>query len=449
MTLTQPTYGALPAPKKQQIKVLSSRRYLIMGFVTLALLVLGLGSWSVFTEMAGAVVGSGVIEVETKRQVVQHAVGGVVGQILVKEGDPVKAGQTLVVFDDTFDKAELAVIESQLFPLLGTRARLIAEQDETPQASFDPELVARAKTDPTAAEIMRGQADLLLARRMTRDKQIAQLQERKAQIQKQIDGLDARIGALKNQLTLINSDLSGQQALLQQGLTQKSRVISLQRDAAQAEGNISESESSIAEAKARIAEMESAIINVSAQMREDAIKELADTDAKAAELRERRISTLATLSRVLVTAPMEGHVFNMQVHAVRQVIRAAEPMMEIVPDNVKLVVSVQVPPSQIDQVHLNTPVIIRFNSFDHRHTPDLKGVVKRVSADIITNERTGQSFYQVSISILPGEEKYLGTNAEIIPGMPVEAFIKTTERTPFDYLIRPLTSYFGKSMLER
>jgi HlyD family secretion protein len=425
------------------------RRYLIIGFSTLGFLVLGLGSWSVFTEMAGAVVGSGVIEVETKRQVVQHAVGGVVGKILVKEGDMVKSGQTLVIFDDTFDRAELAVIESQLFPLLGTRARLIAEQDEAPVPVFDVELVKRAKTDPIAAEIIRGQKDLLIARRLTRDKQVAQLQERKSQITKQIDGLVARIDALKKQMYFLSQDIDGQNKLLAQGLTQKSRVSSLERDLAQLVGSVSESQSSIAEAKARIAEMELAIINVGAQMRQDAIKDLADTDARVSELRERRISTMATLSRVDVTAPMEGRVFNMQVHAVRQVIRAAEPILEIVPDNVKLVVSVQVPPTQIDQVHKDQDVVIRFNSFDHRHTPDLKGKVRRVSADIITNERTGQSFYQVSIAILPGEEKFLGPKAEIIPGMPVEAFIRTTERTPFDYLVRPLTSYFGKSMLER
>jgi HlyD family secretion protein len=425
------------------------RRYFILGFSTLAFLVLGLGSWSVFTQMAGAVVGSGVIEVETKRQVVQHAVGGVVGKILVKEGDLVTAGQTLIVFDDTFDKAELAVIESQLFPLLGARGRLLAEQDETPAPIFDPELVKRARTDATAVEIMRSQSELLKARRTTRDKQVAQLQERKAQIQKQIDGLEARIDALNKQLGFLNSDLESQRKLLTEGLTEKSRVNSIERDAAQVIGNISEAQASIAEAKARIAEMELAIINVGAQMREDAIKDLADTDAKAAELKERRISTLATLARIEVRAPMEGRVFNMSVHAERQVVRAAEPILEIVPDKVKLVVSVQVSPTQIDQVHKDQDVIIRFNSFDRRHTPDLRGRVKRVSADIITNERTGQSFYQVAINILPGEEKFLGPTAEIIPGMPVEAFIKTTTRTPFDYLVRPLTSYFGKSMLER
>nr|WP_246748579.1 HlyD family type I secretion periplasmic adaptor subunit [Rhizobium setariae] len=420
-----------------------------MGFFTLFVLVFGFGAWSLFTQMAGAVVGMGVIEVETKRQIVQHATGGVVGEILVKEGDIVKAGQTVLVFDDAFDRAELAVIESQLFPLLGTRARSIAEQDEAPKATFDPELVERAKTDPTAAEIIRSQSELLLARRETRDKQMEQLGERQAQIGKQNEGLTARIDALTKQLGLLEEDIESQKKLLAKGLTQKSRVFAFQREAAQARGSIAESQSSINENKARIAEMELAIINVGAQMREEAIKTLSETDARVSELKERRNSIQETLSRIEVKAPMEGKVFNLAVRTVRGVVRAAEPIMEIVPDQVKLVISVQVSPAQIDQVHEGQDAVIRFEAFDRRHTPDLRGTVKRVSADIITNERSGQSFFQVTLALKPGEEKYLGTTAEIKPGMPVEAFIQTTMRTPFDYLVRPLTSYFGKSMLER
>jgi HlyD family secretion protein len=422
---------------------------MVMGFITLAVLVFGLGAWSLFTTMAGAVVGSGVVEVETKRQVVQHATGGVVGKIMVREGDLVKAGQTVLVFDDTFDRAELAVTESQLFPLLGTRARSIAEQDEAPVVTFDKELIERAKTNPTEAEIMRSQSELLLARRLTRDKQIEQLQERKQQISQQNEGLDGRIDALKKQLGFLEDDIDGQRKLLEQGLTQKSRVSALERDAAQIRGSMAEAQSSISENKARVAEMELAIINVSAQMREEAIKTLGETDAKVAELRERRNSILETLSRIDVKAPMEGRVFNLAVHAVRGVVRAAEPIMEIVPDQAKLVISVQVPPAQIDQVHEGQDAIIRFQTFDRRHTPDIRGKVKRVSADIITNERTGQSYFSATITLNPGEEKFLGSTAEIRPGMPVEAFIQTTMRTPFDYLVRPLTSYFGKSMLER
>jgi HlyD family secretion protein len=422
---------------------------MITGFITLFVLVFGLGAWSLFTQMAGAVVGSGVVEVETKRQVVQHATGGVVGKILVREGDLVKAGQTVLKFDDTFDRAELAVIESQLFPLLGTRARSVAEQDEAPKAIFDPELVERAKTSPTEAEIIRSQSELLLARRTTRDKQTEQLVERKQQIELQNQGLAARIGALTIQLKFLEEDIAAQNKLLEQGLTQKSRVSALERDAAQARGGISESQASISENKARIAEMEFARLNVSAQMREEAIKTLSDTDAKVAELRERRNSILETLSRIDVTAPTEGRVFNLAVHAVRGVVRAAEPIMEIVPDQAKLVISVQIPPAQIDQVHEGQEATIRFQTFDRRHTPDIKGKVKRVSADIITNERSGQSYFTATITLDPKEVGYLGPSAEVKPGMPVEAFIQTTMRTPFDYLIRPLSSYFGKAMIER
>jgi HlyD family secretion protein len=424
------------------------KRHMITGFATVAVLVLGLGAWSTLTSIAGAVVGMGVVEVETKRQVVQHATGGVVGKILVKEGQKVKAGETLLLFDDTFDRAELGVIESQLYPLLGTRARLIAEQDDAAEPVFDPELVERAKTSPTEAEIIRSQRDLLVARRATRDKQIEQLNERKRQVQEQNDGMDARIKALEQQLALIRGDLEGQRSLLGQGLTQKSRVTALERDEAQALGSIEEARSSIAENKARIAEIEFAIINVGAQMREEAIKTLGENDGKIAELRERRNSTLATLSRIEVTAPVEGIVYSLQVHAVRSVVRAAEPIMYIVPDNVKLVISVQIPPSQIDQVHIGQDAVVRIDAFDRRHTPDLKGKVKLVSADIITNERTGQSFYVGTVELLPGEEHFL-LGKEIRPGMPAEVFIRTTERTPFDYLVRPLTSYFGKAMLER
>ncbi|MCV3766586.1 HlyD family type I secretion periplasmic adaptor subunit [Rhizobium sp. TRM95796] len=440
---------AAPSAPQAAVQSWSARRYMIMGFATLFILVFGFGAWSVFTTMAGAVVGQGVVEVETKRQVIQHATGGVIGKILVRDGQVVEAGQTLIVFDDTFDRAELAVTESQLYPLLGVRARLIAEQDELPEPVFDKDLVERAKTDETAAEIIRSQRELLVARRLTRDKQIQQLQERKSQIEKQNDGLRARIAALQEQFTLLTGDVDRQKALLAKGLTEMTRVSAYERDAAQARGSMSESQASIAENRARVAELELAIINVSAQMREEAIKELSDTDAKVAELKERRNSTLETLSRIEVKAPMEGKVFNLQVHAIRAVVRAAEPIMEIVPEKVKLVVSVQLPPTQIDQVHEGQEAIIRFQSFDHRHTPDLNGRVRRVSADIITNERTGQSYYTASLELLPGEEKYLGPTQQIRPGMPVDVFIRTTYRTPWDYLVRPLTSYFGKSMLER
>jgi HlyD family secretion protein len=416
--------------------------------VTLAFLVFGLGSWSVFSQIAGAVVGQGVVDVEGKPQAVQHSTGGIIGKILVKEGDRVKAGQTLMVLDDTMAKAELGITESQLFPLLGTRARLIAEQDDAKDPVFDPELVALAKKDPAMAEIIRSQTALLAAQRATRDKQIEQLGERKSQVREENEGLAARIESLKTQLSLVRSDLDDQRRLLGQGLTQKSRLTSLQRDEAQALGNIAETQATIAENKAKMAEYDFAITNVSAQMREDAIKTLGENDGKIAEFRERRISSLDTLSRIELKSPVDGIVYNMQFHALNTVIRAAEPVMYIVPDNIKLVITAQISPTQVDQVHIGQATTVRFDSFDRRHTPDLKGQVTMVSADAIADQNSKSRFYMVTVELLPGEVKYLGSHI-IKPGMPVETFIQTTERTPFDYLIRPLTSYFGKSMIER
>jgi HlyD family secretion protein len=427
----------------------SLRRPMILGFTAVFALVGGLGLWATMTQISGAVVAIGVVEVETKRQVIQHPNGGVVGEILAKDGDEVKVGQVLIRFDDTFDRSEIAVVESQLFPLLGTRDRLIAEQLDTPDIKFDPELLKRAKTNAADKQIVDTQVSLLKARRENRNKQIGQLQEKKGQVKLQIEGLEARFAAVNKQLELIAGDLEGQRSLLAKGLTQKSRVIALERDEAQLRGSVSETTSSIAESRAKIAEIEIAILNVSSQLREEAITTLNDVEAKIAELKERRNSIEERLSRMEVISPADGRVYGSTIHAVRTVVRPAEPMMYIVPERVKLVLNTQVPPTSIDQVHVGQKASIRFNVFDRRKTPDLDGVVTFVSADIVSNERTGQSYFTAIIEPAPGEvDKKLG-QIEILPGMPAEAFITTSERSPWSYLTSPLASYFNKAFRER
>ncbi len=426
----------------------SMRRPMIIGFTAVFFLVFGLGAWATMTEIAGAVVAAGLVEVETKRQVVQHPTGGVVGEILATDGDEVKAGQVLMRFDDTFDRSELAVVESQLFPLIGTRDRLIAEQTDNGEIKFDQELLERAKTSENEAQVVEAQKSLLKARRETRDKQVGQLNEKKGQVLQQIQGLEARTTALEKQLEIIRNDLQGQNSLLQQGLTQKSRVLGLERDEAQVQGSISESKASIAESRARIAEIEIGILNVSSQMREEAMTTLNDVEAKIAELKEKRNSIHETLARTEVISPADGKVYGTTIHAVRAVVRSAEPIMYIVPENVKLVITTQVSPAQIDQVHVGQKASIRFNNFDRRRTPDLDGVVTFVSADVITNERNGASYFVAIIEPKPGEVKKLG-QVDILPGMPAEAFITTTDRTPWSYLTAPLATYFSKAFRER
>lgn len=426
----------------------SGRGYALVGYVTVFVLLGGSGAWAALTRISGAVVAAGVVEVASNRQVVQHLTGGVVGEIFVKEGDAVQAGDVLMRLDDTFDRSDLAVIESQLHSLLGTAARLKAEQDGKTEIAFDAELAAAARTRDDAAEIIDGQRRLLAARAETRDKQVGQLLEKKTQIARQNEGLESRIASLETQLELIGKELDAQNKLLAQALTNVSRVLALQRDEAEISGTIAQARSSIAENAGRVAEIEIAILNIRSAMREEATTALPDIEARIAELREQRNAKLEMLSRMDITAPMSGAVLGMQVHARRAVIRPAEPLLYIIPQENDLVVTTRIPPNQIDQVHVGQTAHLRFSAFDQRNTPEVFGHVTRVAADVLTDERTGSPFYKAEIRPDAGELRKLG-DGPVIPGMPVETFIQTTERSPLEYLVKPLADYFSKAFRER
>lgn len=429
-------------------KMWSGRRYAIAGYTTVFVLLGGMGAWAALTRINGAVVAAGIIEVASNRQVVQHLTGGVVGEIRVKEGDTVKVGDVLMRLDDTFDRSELAVIEGQLFSLLGTAARLQAEQDDKTEITFDPDLLKAAATDPEAAEIVTGQKRLMAARAETRDKQAAQLQEKKAQIAKQNEGLQSRIQALQTQVSLIGKELEAQNKLLAQSLTNASRVLALQREEAEIRGTISQATSNIAENTGRVAEIEIAILNIHSTVREEATTSLREIEAKIAELKERRNAKLETLGRMDITAPMAGVVLGMQVHALRSVIRPADPLLYIIPQEQDLVISTQISPTQIDQVHVGQMAHIRFGAFDHRSTPEIFGHVTKVAADVLSDQRTGATFYKAEIKPDAGEMAKLG-DKHVMPGMPVETFIQTAERSPLEYLVKPLADYFTKAFRER
>ncbi|MFT0859062.1 HlyD family type I secretion periplasmic adaptor subunit [Ancylobacter sp. G4_0304] len=420
----------------------------LIGFLTLFVLVGGVGAWAAFTRIHGAVIAPGIVEVATNRQVVQHPTGGVVGTILVKEGDAVEAGAVLMRLDDTFDRSELSVIEGQLYSLLGTAGRLRAEQDGADSIVFDPDLVAAAASSSEAAGIMASQTRLMTTRAETRDKQVSQLQERKTQIGRQTEGLTSRIEALDTQLKLIRQELAVQNQLLDQGLTIASRVLALQREEAEIHGTISQARASIAENASKIAEIELAILNVHSTVREEATTTLREIETKIAELRVNRAAKLEVLNRMDVTAPVPGVVLGLQVHALRSVIRPADPLLYIIPQRSELVIATQIAPTQIDQVQVGQVAQIRFSAFDHRSTPDIFGHVTQVAADVLADQRTGASFYRVEIKPDPGQLQVLG-DRHVIPGMPVETFIQTSERSPLNYLVRPLADYFNKAFRER
>jgi HlyD family secretion protein len=438
----------LPGPSKKPKRQWRASKHMSIGFIALAVLVAGLGGWAVMANIAGAIVSSGSIEVEANRQVVQHPEGGVVGEINVVDGDLVEAGTVLIRFDDTLLRSELAVIEGQLFEIIARKARLRAERDGADEITFTGELEELARgSDIDIEELKEGQQRLFEARRKSLAQEAEQLGERKIQIGQQIEGTQAQLSSLTRQLELLTEELADQQELLDKGLAQASRVLALQRDEARLFGQVGELQAGVAEARGRIAEIEIELLKLQSSLREEAITTLRDLQYNEIELKERRLTSLETLSRLEVRAPLSGIVYGKVVHALRSVVRAAEPMMYIVPQDSPLVISSRIETIHIDEVQVGQEAKLVFSTFDARTTPELNGKVTRVSADVITDEVTGMPYYEAEILPDEGELAKL-EGKELLPGMPVESFIKTRDRTPLSYLVKPLADYFNRAFRE-
>ena len=421
--------------------------YIRFGIFCVALLAGGLGGWAATAKLKGAVISSGHLRVESQRQVVQHIDGGAVGEILVREGDLVEAGEVLIRLDGTTLKSELAVLESQLYELMARRGRLAAEQTDKLGITFDPELLEAAGTNPEVHALVDGQQSLFEARLKTMEREIEVMQERQGQIREQIAGSDTEIESLKRQSELIGEELVGQRTLLAKGLAQASRVLALDREAARLEGQRSQVVAKAAQLKGKISELEIELLRLAASRREDAIAKLRDLGFRELELKERRIALNERLARLDVRAPLGGVVLDMTVHALKSVVRAAEPILYIVPSDSDLVVDAQIDPIHIDSVRAGQEAVLRFSAFNTRTTPELFGTVSKVSPDAFVDEATERSYYRAEVLLEEGELLKLA-GQELVAGMPVEVFIQTGERTPINYLLKPITDYFNRAMRE-
>ena len=429
-------------------KRLSAASPLIIGFLSLFALVGGFGTWAVQSELSGAVIAPGRIEVDRNRQVVQHIDGGVVEEILVDEGDTVKTDQVLIRLDPTALRSQLAITEGQLFELMARRGRLDAERDDQTEITFDPLLLERASADKDVAGLVEGQRRLFDARIISMEREIEQLQKRRSQIENQIDGIVAQSEALDTQLVLIEDELTSQQSLLDRGLAQAARVLALQREEARLLGSVGELTAQKAQAEGRITEIDIEIIKLGTRRREEAITRLCDLQYQELELAENRRSLLEQMNRLDIRSPVEGVVYGMQVFTPRSVIRPAEPVLYLVPQDRPLVIMINIETTNIDQVTIGQEVVLRFSAFDMRTTPELYGKVALISADAFTNETTQASYYRAEVTLDEGELDKLPEGATIIPGMPVEAYIRTYDQTPLDYLVRPFTDYFTRAFRE-
>lgn len=423
------------------------RPFLVLGYATLILTALGIGVWGAMARISGAVIAPGVVEVEGNRQVVQHLEGGVIAAIHVRDGDVVEAGDVLVELEGDALRSELEIVEGQWYELLARRGRLAAERDLAPTIEFHPDLIARATIDPEVAELIKAQQVQFDARRKVQAEEAAQLTEREIQIENQNEGLQSVLAATRAQIGFVKREVASQEELLAQGLTQLTRLLTPQREFARLEGSAGQVEAAIAENRGKIAETGIERIRLVSETQEQAISELRDIEYREIELRERRLALIDQISKLDLRAPVAGVVYGNTADTLRGVIRPAEPVLYIVPQDANLIVRVQIETQNIDKVVVGQPATMRFSAFDARTTPEVEGAVSKVSADALLDEATQARYYSAEILISDEARVELG-GLTILPGMPVEAFVRTGERSPVAYLVKPLSDYFSKAFRE-
>jgi HlyD family secretion protein len=425
----------------------SMRRHLVAAIVVPSILIVGVGGWGATAVISGAVVASGSLVVDSNVKKVQHLTGGIVGELRVRDGDRVRAGDIVVRLDETVTRASLAIISKGLDELMARKARLESERDGSDTIVFPAQLLAGA-SDPDRAAAMDSERKLFNLRRTARSGQKAQLQERIAQLQEEISGLTAQQNSKAKEIGLIERELAGVRELWKQNLVQLTRLTALEREAARLDGERGQLIAAAAQAKGKIAETALQILQIDQDIASDVAKELREVDGKIGEFIERKVAAEDQLKRIDVRAPQDGTVFQLAVHTVGGVITAGDPIMLIVPEADNLSVEVRVNPQDIDRLQLNQKAILRFTAFNVRTTPEIEGTVTRISADTSTDQRTGQSYYTVRIAMAADQLERLG-DVKLLPGMPVEAFVQTGERTMFSYLMKPLHDQFVRAFREK
>ena len=425
----------------------SIRLHLVVGLAVVVVLAGGFGGWASTQEISGALIAPGQIVVESNVKKVQHPTGGVVGEVLAHDGDRVKAGQIVVRLDDTVTKANLAIVTKDLDAAMARAARLEAEQRGLEKVVFPPQLTDRAG-DPDVAAVMTSESKLFQVRVNGRAGQKAQLRERIAQLKEQIDGLTAQEAAKDQEIALVQKELAGVKDLYDKHLVQLSRLTTLERDAARLNGERAQFIASRAQAKGKISETQLQIIQVDKDMESEVSKDLRETNDKIGEYVERKVTAEDQLRRIDIRAPQDGIVAQSNVHTVGGVITAGDTIMLIVPQTDDLQVEAKVNPQDIDKLQVGQKTLLRFSAFNQRTTPELNGLVSRVSPDVTTDQRTGQSYYTIRVSMSPGEIARLG-EVRLIPGMPVEAFVQTGDRTMLSYLMKPLSDQLMRAFREK
>jgi HlyD family secretion protein len=428
---------------------------LIGGAIVMAVLVLGGGLWAGTASLAGAVLASGTVVVDSNVKKIQHATGGTVGTIHVKDGDRVEKGALLLSLDETMVRANLQIITKQLDEITVRKTRLLAEQEGAEAISVAAGLRSRTSEMEIGA-LIAAERNLFASRRDARMGQKAQLRQRIAQLRQEADGLAAQAWAKGREIDLVGKELEGAETLWSRNLMPISKLTGLQREAARLEGERAQLKSQQAQTQGRIAEIELQIIQLDQDLRAEVLKELREATAKEAELAERRIAAEDQLRHIDIRAPQAGLVHQLAVHTVGGVVAQGEALMLIVPELDALVVEARIAPQDIDHVRAGQPAFIRFTAFDQRTTPEFQARVTRISADLTKEPETGNAYFvaRLALNRTPVDLENGGgdgndANFTLVPGMPAEVHIRTGERTALSYFLKPLGDQFIRAFTER
>ena len=425
----------------------SIRQHILTGLVIVIVLGGGVGGWAGTMKLSGAIIAPGSVVVDSNIKKVQHPTGGIVGELRVRDGDRVKSGDILVRLDDTVTRANLSIITKGLDELAARKARLESERDGNESVKFPDDLLARAGNRDVVA-IVDGERKLFELRRNARIGQKAQLHQRTEQLKEEIRGLRSQRESKEKEIKLIQREKEGVYELWKQKLVQLTKLTQLEREETRLEGEAGQLVAQTAQVGGKISETELQILQIDRDLSSEVAKETREIDAKIGEFVERKITAEDQLKRVDIRAPQDGTVFQSNAHTVGGVITAGDAIMLIVPNTDSLTVEARVNPQDIDQIQVGQNALLRLSAFNQTATPEINGTVTRISADTSTDQRTGQSFYTIRISMPPKEVAQIG-DVKIVPGMPVEAFVQTGERTMLSYLAKPLQDQFMRMFREK
>lgn len=424
----------------------SLTRHLRLGVISLLVLLGGGLWWAASTDLSGAVIAVGSVAVEGSVKQVQHPTGGIVAELLVTEGQQVSAGDVLIRLDSTLQKVGEAIVSKSLSQALARQARLEAERDGTTELVTPVSLIARLGPDEAKA-LMSSELRLFQDRLSSREGQKKQLRERVQQLNETIVGHDIQQKTKTEEIELIDKEYRAVRTLFDKGMMTIDRVNALARGIARLRGERGQLIASIAEARGKIAETELQRLQVDQSFRSDVSLELRELEARQGELVERDIAANDQLKRIEITAPISGRVQQLAVHTIGGVISPAEGLMQIVPGDDELLVEARVSAQDIDQVSLGQDAVLRLSAFNRSTTPELKGQVVRLSADLVQDERTGLGFYRAGIKI-PRSELVRLQGLTLVPGMPVESMIQTGERSVISYLLKPISDHAQRAFRE-